>query len=177
MVDETQKANLDHEKYHGDNSKEIQKKNSKDDDSDAWVTFLDTLHIPNYVEESKDYFRIEFAKFVKWLYEEHFNLKDKEYPPKLPNGCAIELFDLYMHIEEAGGYKKASKAIGSRPTFPHCHISATSLFPIAADDELEETAKRKQRFKTILYLPPSIHLQTFGPPLFLQMSADVVRRL
>ncbi|KAL8241814.1 hypothetical protein R6Q59_012116 [Mikania micrantha] len=76
---------------------------------DAWVTFLDTLHIHNYVEESKDYLRIEFAKFVKWFYNKHFNQKDKKYPPKLPNDCAIELLDLCMYVEDAGGYTKAAK--------------------------------------------------------------------
>ncbi|KAD3066372.1 hypothetical protein E3N88_34252 [Mikania micrantha] len=75
----------------------------------AWVTFLDPLHIPNYVEQSKDYLREEFAKFVKWFYKEHFSQKDKKYPPKLPNDCAIELLDLYMYVEDANGYSKAAK--------------------------------------------------------------------
>ncbi|KAL8226131.1 hypothetical protein R6Q57_018688 [Mikania cordata] len=78
-------------------------------DPEAWVTFLDTLHIPNYVESSKEYLWGEFARFVKWFYKEHFNQKDKKYPPTLPNGCDIELLDLYMFVENEGGYEKASR--------------------------------------------------------------------
>ncbi|MFS7941460.1 putative transcription factor & chromatin remodeling ARID family [Helianthus anomalus] len=38
-----------------------------------------------------------------------FGQGNKEYPPKLPNGCAIELLDLYMFVEENEGYQNASK--------------------------------------------------------------------
>ncbi|KAD5507728.1 hypothetical protein E3N88_15431 [Mikania micrantha] len=34
--------------------------------SDAWVTFLDTLHIPNYVEGSKEYLRGGYTEDNKW---------------------------------------------------------------------------------------------------------------
>ncbi|KAL8205780.1 hypothetical protein R6Q57_009331 [Mikania cordata] len=77
-----------------DNSKEIQKEKGKD------VTQM---------RGSKDYLRGEFAKFVKWFYKEHFNQKDKKYPPTLPNGCNIELLDLYMFVENEGGYERDSK--------------------------------------------------------------------
>ncbi|KAL8227655.1 hypothetical protein R6Q57_015239 [Mikania cordata] len=73
------------------------------------VLIIDTLHLPDYAEQSKEYLREDFARFVKWFYEEHFNQKNKDYPPKLPNGSVIELLDLYMYIEEAGEYDKASK--------------------------------------------------------------------
>ncbi|KAD5508265.1 hypothetical protein E3N88_15968 [Mikania micrantha] len=89
-------------------SKGVSSKNEKGFDPNGWITFLDTLHIPN-VESSKDYLRGELVKFVEWFYKEHFNQRDKKYPPKLPNGCEIELFDLYMYIDKDGGYEKASK--------------------------------------------------------------------
>ncbi|MFS7939671.1 putative transcription factor & chromatin remodeling ARID family [Helianthus anomalus] len=75
---------------------------------------------------SKDYLREQFAKLVKLFYKEHFQQSNKEYPPKLPNGEAIDLFDLYMFVEELGGNKKVSseakwpevaKMLGFRETY------------------------------------------------------------
>ncbi|KAD2804875.1 hypothetical protein E3N88_38252 [Mikania micrantha] len=68
----------------------------------------DTLHLPNYVEQSKEYLKEEFARFVKWFYEEHFNQKNKEYPLNYRMGVLLNSW-IYICISKAGGYDKASK--------------------------------------------------------------------
>ncbi|KAD4586046.1 hypothetical protein E3N88_23647 [Mikania micrantha] len=75
----------------------------------SWVTLLDILHIPNYVMTSKEYLRAHFTKMVKWFYEEYFQQNTKEYPPTLPNGEPIDLFDLYMTVEGLGGRRVVAK--------------------------------------------------------------------
>ncbi|KAL8267043.1 hypothetical protein R6Q59_004387 [Mikania micrantha] len=81
----------------------------KGDKNKSWVTLLDILHIPNYVMTSKEYLRTHFTKMVKWFYEEYFQQNTKEYPPTLPNGEPIDLFDLYMTVEGLGGRRVVAK--------------------------------------------------------------------
>ncbi|KAL8245642.1 hypothetical protein R6Q59_006858 [Mikania micrantha] len=58
---------------------------------------------------SKEYLRAHFTKMVKWFYEEYFQQNTKEYPPTLPNGEPIDLFDLYMKVEGLGGRRVVAK--------------------------------------------------------------------
>ncbi|KAD4584183.1 hypothetical protein E3N88_21784 [Mikania micrantha] len=53
--------------------------------------------------------RNHFTKMVKWFYEEYFQQNTKEYPPTLPNGEPIDLFDLYMTVEGLGGRRVVAK--------------------------------------------------------------------
>ncbi|KAD3641854.1 hypothetical protein E3N88_31078 [Mikania micrantha] len=55
------------------------------------------------------YPRTHFTKMVKWFYEEYFQQNTKEYPPTLPNGEPIDLFDLYMTVEGLGGRRVVAK--------------------------------------------------------------------
>ncbi|KAL8239110.1 hypothetical protein R6Q59_015677 [Mikania micrantha] len=98
-VDKNEKENIESyfEGYFDQNSKEIEE-GEIEADSDT------KHHITEHWRQWE-----EFAKSVKWFYKEHFNQKDKKYPSKLPNGCDIELLDLYMYVEEAGGYFKVAK--------------------------------------------------------------------
>ncbi|KAD6796677.1 hypothetical protein E3N88_07573 [Mikania micrantha] len=44
-----------------------------------------------------------------WFYEEYFQQNTKEYPPTLPNGEPIDLFDLYMTVEGLGERRIVAK--------------------------------------------------------------------
>ncbi|KAD4981846.1 hypothetical protein E3N88_18517 [Mikania micrantha] len=59
------------------------------------------------VEKQKENFDIYLQEYCddstqQIQNKEHFNEQDKKYPPKLSNGCEIDLLDLYMYDEETG---------------------------------------------------------------------------
>ncbi|KAL8258566.1 hypothetical protein R6Q59_026519 [Mikania micrantha] len=73
------------------------------------VAFLDLLQDQSYVMKNKTTLKTNFLKLVKWFFKDHLKTDSgRPYPPKLPNGMEVDLFDLYMYVKEEGGYNKAS---------------------------------------------------------------------